>query len=44
MDLAMNGVLYLNFFMMVFGFIIKVVALYTMCLAIKALKIYIKKN
>lgn len=44
MDLMMNGMLSINLFIMIFGFFIKVVALYTMYLAIRALKIYIKKN
>lgn len=44
MGLMMNGMLFINLFTMVFGFIVKLVALYTMYLAIKDLKIYIKKN
>lgn len=44
MGIMVNGMMFINLFMMVFGFIVKVVVLYTMYLAIKALKIYIKKN
>lgn len=44
MDFGISGILFLNLFMIGFEFLLKVVALYTMYLAIKALKIYIKKN
>ncbi|WP_161794368.1 hypothetical protein [Paraclostridium benzoelyticum] len=44
MDLAMNGMIVFNLFNMLLTFIIKIIAIYTMCLAIKAFKIYISKN
>lgn len=43
MELA-NGMMFLNLFMIGLDLLIKIVAIYTMYLAIKALKIYIKKN
>jgi hypothetical protein len=44
MGLVNNGVLYLGFFSMIFDWGIKILAVYAMYLAIKAFKIYIKKN
>jgi hypothetical protein len=44
MGLANNSVLYLGFFSMIFDWGMKILAVYTMYLVIKAFKIYIKKN
>lgn len=44
MDLAMNGMIIFNLFNMLISFFIKIIAIYTMYLAIKAFKIYISKN
>lgn len=44
MDVVNNGVLYFSFFGMAFDWLIKLIAIYTMYLAIKSFKIYIKKN
>lgn len=41
---SINGVLYWGLFSMIFDLLIKVITLYTMYLAIKAFKIYIRKN
>jgi len=38
------GALYLGYAYMIFNWIVKLVAIYGMFLAIKAFKIYIKKN
>ena len=44
MGFATDGVLYMGVFSMFFDWLIKLIAIYTMYLAIKAFKIYIKKN
>jgi hypothetical protein len=44
MDFATNMALYYGFFSMIFDWLIKLIAIYTMYLAIKSFKIYIKKN
>lgn len=44
MGLTMNGMIFFNLFYMILTFIVKIIAIYTMYLAIKAFKIYIGKN
>lgn len=44
MELFNNSVLYMGFFSMIFNGLLKVLTIYTMYLAIKCFKIYIKKN
>ena len=39
-----SGVLYMGVFSMIFNGLLKIMAIYTMYLAIKSFKIYIKKN
>ena len=41
---SVNGILYWGLFTVIFDLIIKGMAIYTMYLAIKAFKIYIKNN
>ncbi|SCI40675.1 hypothetical protein [Romboutsia sp. 1001713B170207_170306_H8] len=44
MELYTNGILYMGIFSMIFNGLIKIMAIYTMYLAIKSFKIYISKN
>lgn len=44
MDFYSNSLLFLSSFSMIFEGVIKLMAIYTMYLAIKSFKIYIKKN
>ena len=44
MDFTMNGMLFLNLFNIFLDLTVKIFAVYTMYLAIKAFKIYINKN
>lgn len=44
MQYLSNGVLYMSFFSMIFNGLLKIMAIYTMYLAIKSFKIYIKNN
>lgn len=43
-NLTRTGAFYMSFVIMVFDWLVKIVAIYTMYMATKAFKIYIKKN
>jgi hypothetical protein len=44
MDLFAAGIGYLSIFAMIFDFLLRLIGIYTMFMAIKAFKLYIKKN